>query len=161
MTDKKLSKPQDSEAHGYMSAIKNLEHKIEDMLSNFWHNPFQHDNSTKSGLLNQSEGIPKIDLIDREKEIVVKAELPGINKKDLDISINDNRLYIKAKTFHEEEEEKGDYLRRETTTNEYYRSILLPADVDDENIKSDFKNGVLKLTLPKHESSHRKKIDIK
>jgi len=104
--------------------------------------------------------MPKIDVIDRDKEILVKAELPGFDKDDLDISISNNQLVIKAKTCKEEKEEEGDYLKQEIRKSEVYRSVLLPAEVEDEKIKTSFKNGVLKLTIPKQEKSQRKQIKV-
>jgi len=161
MQHKNLAKSSNDEQSSYLAAFHNFEHKIENMFNQFWHNPFRHDEKPASTWPLSFEGMPKMNIIDREKELLVKAELPGINKEDLEVSISNNQLFIKAKTIHEEKEEKGDYLRKEITSNEYYRSIHLPVNVDDGNIKSDFKNGILQLTLPKKEDSHRKRIDIK
>jgi len=160
MSDKELKKSTDNEQHSYLDAFRNLEHKIEHMFSRMWHNPFHHNEESTTSFPLTLQGIPKMDIIDRDKELVVKAELPGIDKKDLDVSITNNRLFIRAKTCHEEKEEKGDYLRQETTRSEFYRSMLLPANVDDSNIKSTFKNGLLELVIPKTEDSHRKHIEI-
>ena len=101
-----------------------------------------------------------MDLIDKDKEIRVSIEMPGIEKKDLDVSIANGRLVVKAKTSHEETEEDGDYIKQEISKKEFYRSILLPAAVDDDKVKTSFKNGVLKLTIPKQKSSFRKKIKV-
>lgn len=161
MQHKNLSKSSNDEQNGYITAFKNLEHKVENMFNHLWHNPFsQHEENTTSFPIMSFQGSPKVDIIDRDTELVVKAELPGIDKEDIDVSISDNRLSIKAKTCHEEKEEKGDYLRQETTQSEFYRSITLPANVKDENIKSTFKNGLLELIIPKAENSHRKRIKI-
>jgi len=161
MQHKNLSKSSNDEQNGYITAFKNLEHKVENMFHHLWHNPFsQHEESATKFPLISIQGSPKIDLIDRDKELIVKAELPGINKEDIDVSISNNRLTIKAKTCHEEKEEKGDYLHQETTRSEFYRSFSLPVNVKDENITSKFKNGLLELTIPKAEDSHRKRIKI-
>lgn len=161
MQQKNLSKSSNDDQHNYLTAFKNLEHKIENMFSHLWHNPFSHDDEPGSNFPAISlQGLPKIDLIDRDKEIVVRAELPGIDKKDIDITISNNRLTIKAKTCHEEKEENGDYLRHETTKSEFYRALTLPANVEDDNIKTKFRNGLLELIIPKSKDSHRKKINI-
>ena len=103
-----------------------------------------------------------MDVIDKDKEILVKAELPGIEKKDIDVSISNNQLIIKAKTCHDEKEEKGDYLKREISKNEIYRSVLLPAGVDDDcKVKTSFKNGVLELSIAKPKKSQRRQIEVK
>lgn len=160
MQGKNLSQSSNDDQQGYVTAFKNLEHKIENMFSHFWHNPFHHEEQLNTDFSVCVHGTPKMDIIDRDKEIVVKAELPGIDKDDIDVSITNNRLFIKATTCHEEKEEKGDYIRQETTSSEFYRSILLPGDLDDSNAKTSFKNGLLELTIPKDKKSHRKHINI-
>ena len=160
MPNKDISKSSSNEQHNYMTAFKDIEHKMENMFQDLWHNPFHRENFPDFFSNSALGHMPKVDVIDRDKEIIVKAELPGIDKKDLDISIANNQLVIKAKTCHEEKEEKGDYVKQEISKNEIYRSVLLPADVNDENVKTSFKNGVLKLTIPKQKKSHRKRIEV-
>jgi HSP20 family protein len=103
---------------------------------------------------------PSVDLIDRDNEVVVKAELPGVDKKDLDISVTSNTVTIKGRTSHEEKEEKGDYYRCEISRGEYARTLALPADVDETKAKASFKDGILELTLPKKEKAKKRKIEI-
>ena len=160
MQQKNLSKSSNDEQNQYLTAFRNLEHKLENMFNHFWHNPFGNHKDMTDSFSFELEGTPKVDIIDRDKELVVKAELPGINKKDLDVSITHNHLLIKAKTCVEEKQEEDNYLRRETTSREYYRSLHLPANVDADKVSSKFENGLLELTLPKQEDSFRKKIDI-
>lgn len=160
MQTKNLSKSSNDEQNHYLTAFRNLEHKFENMFSHFWHNPFGNNREITDSLALGMQGTPRIDIIDRDKELIVKAELPGIEKQDLDVSITNNHLLIKAKTSHEEKQEEDNYLRRETTSREYYRSLHLPANVDSEKVTSKFTNGLLELTLPKQEDSFRKKINI-
>lgn len=161
MANKEVAKSSDTEKHDYMTALRNLEDKVENMFHDLWRKPFHHKDKSEFSFPLSFNSIPKMDVIDRSKEISVKAELPGIDKKDIDVSITDNRLVIKAKTCHEDKEEKGDYLKEEISKSEIYRSVLLPADIDGDKVKSTFKNGVLELTIPKQKSSHRKKIEVK
>jgi HSP20 family protein len=160
MKNKAISKRSINEQNDFLTAIRDLEHKIENRFHDLWLNTFHHEKAPDLFSYGSLGHMPKMDVIDRDKEIVVKAELPGIDKKDIDISITDNQLVIKAKTCHEEKEEKGDYLKQEISKSEIYRSILLLADVDDSKVKTSFKNGILKLTIPKHEKSHRKSIKV-
>ena len=161
MNKNDIAKDSENEQHNYLAALKDFEHKMEDMFQRLWQNPFHHD-KTPDIFSNASFGnMPSMDVIDRDKEILVKAELPGFDKKDLDISITDRQLVIKAKTCEESKEEKGDYLRQEISQNEIYRSVLLPDDVDDSKVKTSFKNGVLELNIPKQKNSHRRRIEIK
>jgi HSP20 family protein len=103
---------------------------------------------------------PHVDVVDREDEVVVRAELPGVEKKDLDVSMGDNTVTIKAATKHEEKEEKGDYYRCEISRGAYTRTVGLPAEVDASKAKAKFKDGLLELTLPKLEKSKRRTITV-
>lgn len=103
---------------------------------------------------------PQVDVIDREDEVVVRAELPGVEKKDLDVSMGDNTVTIKAATKREEKEEKGDYYRCEISQGAYARTVGLPAEVDTSKAKAKFKDGLLELNLPKVEKSKRRTIAV-
>jgi HSP20 family protein len=158
---KNISKRSSKELHDYKIALQDLEHKVENMFQRLWKNPFNHESQPDLFSQNSLMYIPKMDIVDRKKEVIVKVELPGIDKKDLDISIANHRLVIKAKTCHEEKEETGDYFKQEISKNEVYRAVSLPAGIDDEsNVKTSFKNGVLELSIPKEKKSHRKKIEV-
>lgn len=104
--------------------------------------------------------IPKVDIIDRDEEIVVRAELPGVNKDDVDVSLTDNMLTIRAKTQHEKEEEKGHFYRREMSRGEFQRTLRLPANVKGDQTKASFKDGVLELVVPKAAGSKRQTIKV-
>ena len=104
--------------------------------------------------------MPKVDVIDREEDVVVRAELPGVEKKDLEISTTDTTVTIKATTRHEEKEEKGDYYRCEISQGSFARTVRLPEEVDGGRAKATFKDGMLELRLPKTEKSHRQTIKV-
>ncbi len=80
--------------------------------------------------------------------MVVKAELPGVDKKAPDISVNSSSVTIKGKASHEEKEEKGDYYHCEISRGEYSRTLPLPAEVDEGKVEAKFKDGILELTMP-------------
>jgi HSP20 family protein len=103
---------------------------------------------------------PKVDVIDRDKEVIVKAELPGVDKKDVDVSVTRNTVTIKGTTSHEEKEEKGDYYRCEMSRGSYSRTVMLPADVAEDKASAKFRDGVLELTLPKLEETKRRTIEV-
>ena len=96
---------------------------------------------------------PSVDIIDRANEVFVKAEIPGLEKKDLSIALQNRVLTLKGKTHHKEEEETGQYFRRELQQGEWIRSLLLPAEVDARHGKAHFKNGILEVVLPKIENA--------
>jgi len=104
--------------------------------------------------------LPKVDVVDRETEVVIKAEIPGVEKKDLDISVGEDTVTIKGSTRHEEKEEKGDYYRREISSGAFLRTVALPAIVDGSKAKASFKDGMLELTLPKTEKAKRHSVKV-
>lgn len=105
-------------------------------------------------------GGPKVDVIERDTEIVVRAELPGVAKDDLDISLTENTVTLRGKTRHEEKEEKGDYRHMEISRGEFSRTLTLPTGVDGAKASAKFKDGVLELTLPKLKKSERHTVKI-
>ena len=104
--------------------------------------------------------IPSLDVVDRENEVLVRAEIPGIEKKDISVSLSDNLLTIKGESRKEEKEEKGDYHRHEISCSSYARSVTVPANVDASKTVANLKDGILEVTLPKIESSKRKTITV-
>lgn len=103
---------------------------------------------------------PSVDVIEREKEIVVKAEVPGVRKEDVHVSLSGNLMTIKGETRHEEKEEKEDYYRCEISRGAFSRMLTLPADVDEKNAKAELRDGVLMVTLPKLEQEKKTDIEI-
>jgi HSP20 family protein len=104
--------------------------------------------------------MPRVDVVDREAEVLVRAELPGVEKKDLDVSVTEQTLTLRASAHREEVEEKGEYRRNEIVRGEYVRTLALPAAVDGEKARATFKDGLLELTLPKLEIHKRQRIAV-
>jgi HSP20 family protein len=105
---------------------------------------------------------PRMDMYEEEGQLVIKAEMPGIRKKDLDISLDDDVLTIKAEKKEEKEEgEEGTtHYTRERRFGQYIRCMTLPARVDAEKITATLKKGLLEIKLPKAEEPESKKIEI-
>src|SRR3989304_1558944 len=103
---------------------------------------------------------PAVDMFDKAEEIVVKAEVPGIDKKNIKISVSDNVLTIKGEMKKEEEVKEEDYYYSERSYGSFSRSLNLPAKVQAEKIKASFKNGILEIHLPKAEESKPKEVKI-
>jgi HSP20 family protein len=103
---------------------------------------------------------PAIDLIDKKDKLIAKVELPGIDKKDVKLSITDNNLTIQGEIKKEEEIKKEDYYYRERAYGNFARTISLPAEVDKEKISAKFKNGILEITMPKKPEVQPKEITI-
>jgi HSP20 family protein len=111
--------------------------------------------------LSETAGVPKVDILDHDNDIEVQAALPGVKKEDLDVSITNQTITIRSSTKEEKkEEEKGKYFRREISRGEFQRTVSLPDNVDGEKANASFKDGILKVTIPKTEKSKRKNIEI-
>lgn len=128
---------------------------FDDFLSRRW--PRLIDLESSAGF---SKGFPKVDMIDRENEIEVQAALPGVNKDDLDVSVNNRAITIRA-SYKEEKKEEGQYFHREISRGEFQRTLSLPDNIDDEHVSASFKDGILKVVIPKSEKGKRKSIEIK
>lgn len=103
---------------------------------------------------------PAVDLLDKKDKLVVKVELPGVDKKDVKISLTENNLTIQGEVKKEEEVKKEDYYYRERAYGNYARTIALPIEVDKEKINAKFKDGVLEITMPKKPEVQPKEITI-
>ena len=103
---------------------------------------------------------PKVDIFDDGGNFVLSAELPGVSKEDLDIDVKDNRLTIKGEKKLENKTEKEGYLRVERSYGVFERTFFLDENVDRENIKAEYKDGVLRLTLQRKQEEASKKIEV-
>lgn len=118
-------------------------------------------NSVAKG--SESEGAawnPSVDVYETENSYVLKADLPGIKKEDINLDVNNNTLTIKGDKKFEEKVEKDNYLRIERRYGSFSRSFTLSEKVDKENISANYKDGVLEVTLPKKEEAKPKEIKV-
>lgn len=104
---------------------------------------------------------PRIDIVENDNGYVVSAELPGVQKNEIDIDIKDNTLTISGEKKFEKKEEKDNYLRVERSYGKFQRSLYLDQNVDREKISAKYKDGILQVTLPKKEEATPKKIEVK
>jgi HSP20 family protein len=135
-----------------------LRNQINRVFDDFW----GESRSEPRGEIGAAGFWPQVDVTETDKEIKVCAEIPGVDPKDIDVSVQDGTLTIKGeKKYEREENEKGQY-RMERSYGAFERTITLPAEVDESKPKADFKKGVLKLTFPKRAGaeSRRKKIPV-
>jgi HSP20 family protein len=104
--------------------------------------------------------VPAVDVRESEDGYVMEAELPGLTDKDVELKIEDNILTLSSRKDEAKEEDKNGYLIRERRSAEFCRTFVLPKDVDRENIKADFKNGLLAVNIPKVPEAKPRKIDV-
>ena len=103
---------------------------------------------------------PVVDIYDEGDTIVIKAELPGVDKKDIEVDLKDHVLTLKGERHYENEVKEDNYYRKERASGRFNRSFTLPVDVDTERIQADFKDGVLKIDIPKPEEKKPKKVTV-
>lgn len=104
---------------------------------------------------------PACDICETENEIIVKAELPGMKKEDVNVSFENNTLTIRGERKFEDETKRENYHRVERRYGEFIRSFLLPSFVDTGKINAEFKDGILRVALPKREEAKPKQVEIK
>lgn len=110
--------------------------------------------------IQRTEWTIPLDIIEESDDLSIRASLPGVNPDNIDISIEDRVLSIKAKTKAEEERKEGGYLMKERRAGSFHRSVRLPDTVDTDKAKTLYDNGVLTVTLPKSESQKAKRLKI-
>src|SRR5689334_21816969 len=103
---------------------------------------------------------PAVDIFETEGEIVVKAELPGVDRKDISLHLENNVLTLKGERRFEKETKEENYHRIERAYGGFSRSFSIPATVDEDKIRADYKDGILKIALPKKEQVKPKQIQI-
>jgi HSP20 family protein len=135
--------------------LSRIEREMEEMFSPFsrwW--PF-------GGLTERERAwMPPLDMVERKDELVLRADLPGLQEKDIEVSVAEGTLTIRGERKEEHEEKEGQYYYAERSFGAFVRSVPLPAGVDAEQVKATFKNGVLEVHLPRTKEAKGKKIEI-
>ncbi len=103
---------------------------------------------------------PSADIFDQDEKIVIKADLPGVDKKDIHIDLKDNVLTLEGERSHENEVKEDRYCRKERVHGKFRRSFMLPEGLDPEKIKAEYTDGVLNIDIPKPEETKAKKISV-
>jgi HSP20 family protein len=104
---------------------------------------------------------PAVDLFEEKDDIVVKAELPGMDKDNIEVKLSDSTLTIKGEKKKEEEVKEENYYRSERTHGSFVRNVELPKAVHADKVKATFKNGILEVRIPKTEEAKAKEIKVK
>lgn len=112
------------------------------------------------GVTTGGEWAPVVDIIENDHALTVKAELPGIEAKDVAVTIDNNVLTLRGERHLKKEVEKENYHRMERAYGTFARSFVLPAFVDADNIKAEFKNGLLMVTVPKKVNARTRAVEV-
>lgn len=114
------------------------------MVENF----FDNDNDFEKWWKG-AKTVPAVNVVETDKSFDMEVAAPGMKKEDFKVEVKEGMLMISAETKHEEEEKKENYTRREFSYSSFNRSFRLPENVKADNIVANYKNGILKLTMPK------------
>jgi len=110
--------------------------------------------------LISSSWTPAVDIFETENELVLTAEVPGIEDKDIEIKIEDNTLSLKGERKFEKETKEENYHRIERAYGSFYRSFTLPTYIDQDKVRAEHQNGVLKITMPKKAELKPRKVKV-
>ncbi len=130
------------------SGLPDIFQEMDELTRGLWPELTSRDVTTGSGM----EWCPRLDVTETEKNVEVKTELPGMERKDIDITLDRGLLVIKGEKREEKEKKEHYYHLVERRYGSFCRTIRLPAEVKEEKIEATFKDGVLTVTLPKIEA---------
>jgi len=137
--------------------ITHFRKEMDNLFEKFFENSFLPSKE----FFSEKEWFPKLDVSEGKSNITVKAEIPGVDAKDIDLSISGKTLTIKGEKKEEKEEKEKNYHRVERSYGSFYRTVELPAEVDSVNVDASYKKGVLTIELKKTKESEVKKIEVK
>jgi len=132
---------------------------LQDRMNRLFHESYRAQGADDDWALGGTWA-PAVDIYEQDNTIVLKAELPGVDPKDVDIRLENNTLALRGERKFDNEVKKENYHRVERAYGAFTRSFTLPTVVDQGNIKAEFKDGVLRVTLPKREEAKPKQIQI-
>lgn len=140
-----------------------FEHWLERFMDDMWRRPFPSLFGRDRWLPVRPLSIrmPSLDLYEEKDSVVVKAELPGMKKEDVEVNLAGENLTIKGEKKEDKEVKEDDYYRRERSYGSFLRTVALPCEVKSDEIKASFKDGVLEIRMPKTEEAKKKSIAVK
>jgi HSP20 family protein len=132
------------------------------MFEDFWGRPRRQllPSGERGETLPAEYRQPSIDVVETDREVIARAEMPGLDKENIKINLTEDRLEISAETKKEEEKKEKGYVYREMRSGSYYRAIALPSPVDPNNAQASYKNGILEIKMPKTEVKEKKEIKV-
>jgi HSP20 family protein len=130
-------------------------------VANRWFEEFFNDFPFNGSLMESRESwMPSVDILEKDGNLILRAELPGMTEKDIDLKIEGNTLTLKGERKMENEDKKSNYHRVESFYGSFSRSFRLPDTVDYEKIDAKYKNGVLTVTLPQKPEVKPREIPV-
>lgn len=140
-------------------SLRSMHDAMDKLFSDHFMQPFSHFGL---GSFDDMAGFsPKVDVSENEKEIKVRAEIPGIESDDISIEVTDSTLSISGKVEKTNEEKEENYYRMERSEGSFSRKFMLPSRVDTNSVQAKTKNGLITIVMKKQPSEQKKKIEIK
>ena len=125
------------------------------LFEEFFNNPFRSPLSRSN-----DRWLPAVDILEKEGNLILRAEIPGVDEKDIDLKLEGNVLTLKGEKKLQNEEQRNDFHRVESFYGSFTRSFTLPETVDRDHIKAEFKNGVLIITVPQKPEVKPREIPV-
>jgi len=146
-----------------LSPLASWEREIERLLDEFprWRRPLFRDWEPLRISRELRIQPPTVDMYEEKGDVVVKAELPGMSRDEVEVTLSDSRLTIKGEKRKEEKVEEKDYYRCEREYGSFLRTIELPSEVKADAVKATFKDGVLQVRLPKSDHAKKKEVQVR
>ena len=144
-----------------LDEMRRLQREIDRSFGNFWESESYKslpDYSGKKGAL--ALRTPLTDLEETDKDIIAKFEIPGVEKKDIQLNITEKKIEVKVEKKQESKVEKKGIYREERSYRGFYRIMALPSNVIPEKAKARYKDGILEVVIPKSEAKNKNKIEI-
>lgn len=140
-----------------VTSLRSMHDMMDRLFSDHFMSPFGRFSLSD----NLAEFTPKVDISETEKEIKVRAEVPGMNPDDVSIEVTEDTLSIAGTVEKSNEEKDENYYRMERSSGRFSREFMLPSKIDTDNVNADAKNGVVTITLIKQPSGQKRKVKIK
>lgn len=142
--------------------MRRLQRELDRSFTDFWGSESYKalpDYTGNKGALSMMRS-PLTDLEETDKEVIAKFEMPGIDKKDIQLNVTPDKIEVKVEKKQEAKVEKKGFYREERSYRGFYRTMALPSEVIPEKAKAKYKDGVLEVTIPKTQSQKKNKIEI-
>lgn len=139
----------------FFSGLSSLQREMDRLLGRFQGGSGNQNEPMSSGF------VPPVDIVEHDNEFIVKAEIPGVKKEDVKITIDNDVLTIRGQKTFEKEVNEENYHRIECASGSFQRSFALPHSVRPDQIEASYDSGILTVVLPKSEESKPKQIDVK
>jgi HSP20 family protein len=136
-----------------------LERLFDDLFRRRWPGAFGSD-WPKLSLPSAEMVLPRVDVVDKNDHLLVRAELPGMSKDDIEVSVSASTITVKGSVRTEAEQDEDEYHRREIFSQVVSRTVSLPSEVDADGATATLKDGMLEVSLPKVARARRKRIDV-